>query len=85
MSDDKQTFDEFLSAWIKEWIVALGPRVDPDDREFMAKRRASELTAIARERAWRSALKEKARPYGDVLDYVRELYRSAERRSSGQK
>jgi hypothetical protein len=82
MADNQQTFEEFLRNWIDQEIVALGPRIDPSDVEFIVKRRASELTEIARDRAWRAPLIEKARPYGDVVDYVRELYRSAEAKAA---
>ena len=77
MTDRSDEFDTFLREWVAERIVALGDRVDPSDREYMVKRRASELTALAREKALYSALLDRVRP-GSVADYVRGQYESAE-------
>lgn len=82
MLDRKQVFEDFLRSWLAERIVALGPHVDPSDREFMAKRRASELTDLMRERGWSSELYEVVQPYRTVNEYMREMYRSAERRAA---
>jgi hypothetical protein len=81
MTEQPPTFDVFLREWTAERIVALGHPTDPSDREFIVRRRAVELTSLARESAFFAPLVEAAQPYGGIVEYVREMYRSAEARA----
>ena len=81
MTDRTQDFDLFLRNWIAERIGELGDRTDPSDLEFMCKRRARELNELAKENAFRSNLSEITR--GDVVGFVRQLYRNAENSRKG--
>jgi hypothetical protein len=81
MTEQPPTFDIFLREWTAERIVALGHRADPSDREFIVGRRAAELTSLAREGAFYVRLVEAVQPYGGIVEYVREMYRSAEARA----
>jgi hypothetical protein len=77
--DRTQAFEVFIRQWQADKIEAFGDHgVDPSDAEEMINRRATELTALAREKAFRAALQAAAQPYGGVNGYVRDMYRRAE-------
>jgi hypothetical protein len=77
--DRKQAFEAFIRQWQANEIGAFGDHgVDPNDREDMINRQAAELTALARQKAFRAALQAAAQPFGGVDGYVRDMYRRAE-------
>jgi hypothetical protein len=77
--DRTQAFEAFIRQWQAEKIGAFGDHgVDPNHVEEMINRRATELTALAREKAFRAALQAAAQPYGGVDGYVRSMYRRGE-------
>jgi hypothetical protein len=77
--DRTQAFEALIRRWQAKKIGAFGDQsVDPSNVEEMINRRATELIAPAREKAFRAALQAAARPYGGVDGYVRDMYRRAE-------
>jgi hypothetical protein len=77
--DRTQAFEAFIRQWQAEKIGAFGDQgVDPSDVEEMINRLATELTALARKKAFRAALQAAAQPFGGVDGYVRDMYRRAE-------
>ena len=80
-----QTFEQFVRDWMSHRIVALGPDMEADDRDYTVRRRADELWELARQRGFQSELAEAAQPYGGVSNYVRQMYKDIEesRRSPG--
>jgi hypothetical protein len=82
MTEIAPDFDAFIHAWTAARIGPLGDRTDPSDREFMIKRRAAELTSLAREAAaLYSALHNTASRYGGVA----RLCTLSVRKSRGQR
>ena len=79
MQDKTADFQEFLRAWSEDRIVALRFQgVAPSDREMMLRRRADELTHLARRRGFLVPLRHLAKKHGDVRGYVSLLCWSAE-------
>jgi hypothetical protein len=78
---DRKEFDAFLAQWCAENIRPMGERVDPSDREYVAKRKAQRLEEFARENACRAMLYEVTGPYGSVVDWVKAMYELAEHRT----
>jgi hypothetical protein len=81
MIPTRENFDAFLREWTADRIGPLGDRCDPTDREFIVRRRASELKELARDAACLSALVEATRRYGGVIEYVEAMFKRADDRA----
>jgi hypothetical protein len=71
--DSDQDFAAFLREWTSERIWPMDDFLDPLDRQFIAERRAVELTELAKENGFDDNLMGVARSYGDVVGYVKHL------------
>jgi hypothetical protein len=74
--DDLETF---MRQWTKEHIRTADLDVDPDDVLYTATLRSDSLTLLAAENGFYRALREKAAPYGGVVQYMMSLFEDAKR------
>jgi hypothetical protein len=74
-----QNYEEFLREWIAKRIWALGNILDENDQNYMAERRANELTQLATKHGFGDQLARTVQSHGNVLRYVELLYWKANR------
>jgi hypothetical protein len=74
-----QNYEEFLREWIAKRIWALGDILDEHDQNYMAERRANELTQLATKHGFGDQLARTVQSHGNVLRYVELLYWKANR------
>jgi hypothetical protein len=67
-----EDFETFLRLWIVENIHPLAPNTDESDRDREARRIADELVQPATVKGFYGELVEAAKPYGDVIGFVRD-------------
>jgi hypothetical protein len=67
-----------LREWTNECIWADDGFLEDHDHEYMAKRRAVELTQVAKEKGFSDNLADTVKLYGSVLAYVKHLLWDAE-------
>jgi hypothetical protein len=77
MSQDD--FESFMRQWTKEHVRPNELHGDPDDVKYAATLRSDALTLFAAQNGCYKALKEKAAPYGGVVQYVVSLFDGAKR------
>jgi hypothetical protein len=74
----KDEFETFMNQWTKENISA-DLSADPDDVRYTATQRSDSLTLLAAQQGFYKALREKAAPYGGVVEYIMSLFEDAKR------
>ena len=72
-----QSFPEFLRGWIVDNIKP-GEHSDPAAFDELIRRSSNELTTLAQRRGDFDSLLKEALPYGDVVGYIRYLYKLAD-------
>jgi hypothetical protein len=65
-----QDYEEFLREWIAKRIWAVGDILDEHDQNYMAERRADELTQLASKHGFGDQLARTVQSHGNVLRYV---------------
>jgi hypothetical protein len=75
----KDDLETFMRQWTKEHISVADLDVDPDDVLYAATLRSDSLTLLAAENGFYRALREKAAPYGGVVQYMMSLFEDAKR------
>jgi hypothetical protein len=77
MSEDD--FETFINQWTKENISPADLHVDPDDARYAATQRSDSLTLLAAQKGFYKALRQKAAPYGGVIEFIMSLSEDAKR------
>ncbi len=72
-------FEAFMHQWAKEHISLTKVSVDPDDVRYVATQRSDHLTLLAAEKGLYNLLREKAKPYGGVVQYLMARFNDAPR------
>jgi hypothetical protein len=72
-------FEAFMRQWAKEHISLTKVYVDLDDALYVATQRSDHLTLLAAENGLYKTLREKAKPYGGVVQYIMARFNDATR------
>lgn len=67
-----EDFETFLRLWVVENIHPPAPNTGQSDRDRLARRIADELVEAATVHGFYGELIEAAKPYGDVVGFVRD-------------
>lgn len=72
-------FETFMRQWASEHISRIDVCGDADDILYSATLRSDHLTLLAAQKGFYKPLREKAKPYGGVVQYIMSLFDEATR------
>jgi hypothetical protein len=73
MKMPKDDFETFMHEWANEHISPIEACGDADDVLYAATLRSDHLTLLAAQEGFYKPLREKAKPYGGVVQYIMSL------------
>jgi hypothetical protein len=75
----KDEFETFMRQWANEHISPINACGDADDVLYAATQRSDHLTLLAAQKGFYKPLRERAMPYGGVVQYIMSLFDDATR------